>query len=228
MLIEAYGSYVCIVKLHCDMIDDFDDTFIAYLNEAKKRFNILLWEDHKYADIGNTMHLQLHGGVHKVSEWADLISCHALVGSSSLRAIAQNSHIMIILITQMSTEGNILDASYTERALQIAKSVDNVIGIVCQDALYNVQPLLTFVPGIRLHNSETSQTSDGCGQQYNSIQNKSFADIFVIGRALTNGIYETTTEYNENETSEQQWVNAKCEKRIMHFTHSETVDIQSQ
>ena len=59
----------------------------------------------------------------------------------------------------MSCEGNLLDAAYARQAVQLARQIDSVVGVVCQTELPAMAPLLAFVPGI----APDAQT-DGQGQ----------------------------------------------------------------
>lgn len=52
-LAEDVGDYVCVLKTHADIIDDFSDQTIKRLNEVSRRKNFLLFEDRKFGDIGS-------------------------------------------------------------------------------------------------------------------------------------------------------------------------------
>ena len=190
-IIEAIGTHVCIVKLHADIINDFDEAFIAYLLHAKRTYGFMLWEDRKFADIGHTVRRQLHGGVHRISSWADIVSCHAVAGRPAIDALTSVSETkaltnvpMVVLVASLSCADNLLDATYTQRAISIARNHPHVVGVVTQHALPtpDAAALLTFVPGITLR---SEVVSDAFGQQYCTMDDKAFADVLVIGRAIT-------------------------------------------
>ena len=86
----------------------------------------------------------------------------------------------------MSTEGHLMTREYQHDVVEIAESSDNVIGVVCQHEMpfsdTRREKLLHIVPGISLNRS-----GDNKGQTYSSPEERSFADIYVIGR----GIYES-------------------------------------
>ena len=52
-LAEDVGDYICVLKTHADIIDDFSDHTIKRLNEVSRRKNFLLFEDRKLGDIGS-------------------------------------------------------------------------------------------------------------------------------------------------------------------------------
>ena len=181
-LIHKVGKDICILKIHSDMIINFHDNY-SYnrdvLIQLKKEYNFKIWEDRKFADIGHIMKRQLNNGI---SDWADIISVHPISGKKSLEELR---NIDIILIGEMSSEGHLLNEIYQQEVINIAENVENVIGIVCQHKMSD--KLLHIVPGISIN-----KTGDSQGQQYNTPENRNFADIFVIGR----GIYESDDPFN--------------------------------
>ena len=175
-VIEELGEYICILKIHYDIISDFHDNLektIMDLNKYKKKYNFLIWEDRKFADIGMVMARQVKN---HISRWADIVSVHSIAGLESVKTL---DFISIFLIAELSSKGNLTDSNYIIRSTIISEELDNVIGIVCQHKIKCGK--LMVVPGISLKKSE-----DGMGQQHDCIDSpsKKFADIFVIGRGI--------------------------------------------
>lgn len=54
-LAEDIGDYICVLKTHADIIDDFSERTIKGLKEISRRKSFLIFEDRKFADIGSTM-----------------------------------------------------------------------------------------------------------------------------------------------------------------------------
>ena len=176
--IIALASEVSIFKLHCDIIDDFDDNFIEQLKILKKHYNILIWEDRKFSDIGFITNQQLNGGIYKISEWADIVTFHSTCGYKS---IPIDTNLIIFLVVELSVEGHLCDTNYIEKSIQIANTHPNILGVVCQHDIQHLQKnILKIVPGISLN----KQKKDNYNQIYNKIENKNFADIFVVGRSI--------------------------------------------
>ena len=175
-LVNKIGKDICILKIHSDMIINFHDNYFYncdMLNKLKRKYQFKIWEDRKFADIGHVMKRQIEN---RISDWADIVSVHPISGKKSVEEI---KNIDIILIAEMSTEDHLLNEIYQKQVIDIAENVENVVGIVCQHKMS--EKLLHIVPGISIH-----KTGDSQGQQYNTPNNRKFADIFVIGR----GIYE--------------------------------------
>lgn len=79
-LVEHTAPFICLLKTHVDIIEDFSDNFVNSLKALAVKHNFLIMEDRKFADIGNTVGLQYSKGVYKISEWADLVTVHSLPG----------------------------------------------------------------------------------------------------------------------------------------------------
>ena len=57
---EEVGDYICVLKTHADIIDDWSVKTIGGLVEISKRKNFLLFEDRKLGDIGSRQWNTLH------------------------------------------------------------------------------------------------------------------------------------------------------------------------
>src|SRR5690606_3551316 len=86
-LAEEVGSHVVALKLHTDIIKDFSFELIEKLKLIAKEKEFLLFEDRKFADIGNTQELQFKEGVYKIADWADMVTAHPIaeIGRASCR-----------------------------------------------------------------------------------------------------------------------------------------------
>ena len=175
-LINQVGDKICILKLHTDIMIDFHSNFnenCNLLKEMKKKYDFLIWEDRKLADIGSIMQKQ----VNIIRNWADIVTIHPLAGKDSVNCI---QGIEIIFIVEMSTNDNIMNHNYRLSVMDMAENCPNVIGVVSQHKVS--ENLLHFVPGISI-----SSNGDNMGQSYSLPSSKKFADVFVVGR----GIYKS-------------------------------------
>ncbi|CAH1134115.1 unnamed protein product [Ceutorhynchus assimilis] len=186
-LAEQVGPYICALKTHIDIIEDFSSNLLSPLKEIAHRHNFLLFEDRKFADIGKTVELQFSKGIHLISSWASLVTAHSLLGKGVLDGIkaASLDSCGVFLLAETSAAGSLITESYTKSTVKLASDYPQLVaGIVCQNNLFLDNPgLIQLTPGVNIN-----KTSDNMGQQYNSpefVVGKKGADIAVVGRGIT-------------------------------------------
>ena len=191
-LADAVGPHICMLKTHIDIIDDFDQDLITQLKQKAHEHRFLICEDRKFADIGSTVQAQYAGGIYRIAEWADIIIAHAIAGPAIIDALAAcNPHCALLLLTQMSSKDNLIDATYTHKACAWAAAYSQqVIGIIGQDAQVPHAFQLKCTPGINLQNKGDTQ-----GQQYATPEHmiaKMMTDIIIVGRGIYQAADPTT------------------------------------
>lgn len=213
-LVESIGPYICVLKTHVDVIEDFNENFIKALRSLATKYNFLIMEDRKFADIGNTVSMQYSKGVYNISDWADLVTCHSLPGQGILdglkKGVGDYSNRGVFLLAEMSSKGNLINPKYTKDTMELAMdgvNSDFIAGIVCQNVGIVTNPgLIQLTPGVQL-----SHTSDELLQQYNSpevvVKDKG-ADIAVVGRGITNS---TNAAVTAKQYRDQLWT-AYCDR----------------
>ncbi len=190
---DIAGPYICVLKTHVDIIDDFSVDFVRSLQALAKKHNFLIMEDRKFADIGNTVSLQYSSGIFHISDWAHLVTAHSLSGPSILQGLkhalsGSSANRGVFVLAELSSAGSLVTQTYTESTMKLLSSTpdaDFVVGVVCQSKGVVQDPgLLQLTPGCKIDN-----TTDGLGQQYDTpefVIKEKAADIAVVGRGIMN------------------------------------------
>lgn len=195
-LAKVAGPHIVMLKLHVDIIEDFNSDFIQRLKLMALKYDFLIMEDRKFADIGNTVSLQYGHGIYKIAEWADLITVHSVSGPSIIEGLQKALKTYnvteprgIFLIAEMSSKNASTVGEYVKNTISMGESSDLVAGFVCQSNVSTNPGLIQLTPGIQL-----SKSSDDLGQQYNTpeIVVNAGADIAVIGRGITEATDQLT------------------------------------
>lgn len=212
-LANVAGPFICVLKLHVDIIEDFNFGFIEKLKSVAKMHNFLLMEDRKFADIGNTVALQYTAGPFRIADWADLVTAHSLPGEPVLKGlkaqIGGRTDRGVFLLAELSSAGNLIKADYTKATVDIATSsvdADIVAGVVSQNNVFNQPGLIQLTPGVQL-----AKGGDELGQQYNTpdfVVKEKGADIAVVGR----GIYQAKDVATVAESYQQALWTAYCDR----------------
>lgn len=183
-LAQALGPYVCGIKLHLDTISEPWKGREKLLREIASDYGFLIIEDRKFSDIGKIVKKQMKGK----EAFCDVITAHAISGPGTLEALREYG-VGILLIAQMSSEGNLCGEDYTKKVVGLGKQFrDLVYGFVCQEKLCD--DFMSFCPGVKLN-----EGGDALGQQYRTPQEVrgKGVDFLIVG----SGIYESADPVNE-------------------------------
>ena len=193
-ILDKIGNDIFGIKIHSDIILDWNDNVIDKLIEYKKKFKIVIIEDKKWCDIGNTIKLQLQNQLYKYEKWVDMFTVHSISGEGPVKSIYNyNNNIKVLLVAEMSTQDNLIDENYTKKTINIAHNNKNVIGYICQNKIDN-DLYLHMSPGVNINTNK-----DDNKQNYNHPKKmiEKGIDYLIVGRGLylSNNIEDEIKKY---------------------------------
>ena len=213
-IVDTVGPFVALVKTHVDIVEDFDWDLIEQLSALSIKHKFLIFEDRKFADIGNTVSLQYSSGVHRIAHWSHLTNAHLIPGPgiiAGLAAVGTPLQRGLLLLAEMSTKGSLTTGAYTTANVQAAMEDDSefVMGFIAMHRVHEdpahippgatdaqkAKDLLVLTPGVGL-----DVQGDGKGQQYRTphqVVHDSGSDLIIVGRGIYSAMLSKGIERDE-------------------------------
>jgi orotidine 5'-phosphate decarboxylase subfamily 1/orotate phosphoribosyltransferase len=191
-ILDDVGPEIVMLKTHVDILDDYDEKFVPKLQEYSKKYDFLIFEDRKFADIGNTVHKQYRSGIYKIAYWAEYVTVHMVAGESILKGLFDGIESRSsFILARMSSQGNLINETYSRKCFEIARRnpmlVSGFIGHgkdvedIKRFKAKFPPGMLLLMPGVKLEKG-----SDSMGQQYITVEEavQGGADCIIVGRGI--------------------------------------------
>ncbi len=183
---ELLGPEICVLKTHIDILEDFDEETTRELTRLSHLHNFVIFEDRKFADIGNTVKLQYEKGIYQIAKWAQITNAHTIPGPSiieGLKTVGLPLGNALLLLAEMSSKGTLAHGQYSQETLKMAlQHKDFVIGFITQKKLIDDPLFINMTPGVQLESKQGE-----LGQQYTTPWGAIYeneTDIIIVGRGI--------------------------------------------
>lgn len=200
-LVDNLHNKIVGIKLHINTLIDFDPKHVNKLVELKNKYELIIIEDGKFADIGNIVIKQL-SSYNQIHKWADLITIHSVTGDGIIESVSNKfPHVGLLLIAELSTKNNLINDDYIKNTTNMYNNNKNKIsGFICQNKIFNHVnkfDTLTFSPGINFNSK-----GDNHDQTYRNPlngQTEQTGLYWIIGRGIyeSNDVIDACEKYKE-------------------------------
>jgi len=210
-VLDICGPYICMVKLHPDLLYDWVANPLRHANTLKElaeRYNFMIMADLKLVDVPAISYKQLVNPNYLVHTWADFVTVMSVNYSGIVTYLASKDitrNIIPVLVTEMNTRTELFqEADYQNFVAGLLEGVQIVVSQRSYAGLLKAKNIMSMTPGVIIHPA----TGNNPLQKYRTIQEAICQDgnqIVIIGGSILNVEYMTDILANIQQAAKQSW-----------------------
>ena len=214
-VLDICGPYICMVKLHPDLLYDWVSNPLRHSNTLKELadlYNFMIMADLKLVDVPAISYKQLVNPNYLIHTWADFVTVMSINYSGIVTYLASKDitrNITPVPVTEMNVSGSSLfqEADYQNfvAGLLDAGGVQIVVSQRSYAGLLKAKNIMSMTPGVIIHPA----TGDNPLQKYRTIQEAICQDgnqIVIIGGSIINTEYMADILANIQTAATQSWM----------------------
>ena len=133
-LLEQVGPHIAALKTHVDLIDDWSAEEWSKFCDTAEQYNLLIFEDRKFADIGKISRSQM-AGIYDIRSWSNIVTAHLISGPDIVGGLQAGWSDVgreggVLLLAQMSSRGNLLTENYCDSVVAKGVASEGVLGFI--------------------------------------------------------------------------------------------------
>lgn len=213
-VLDICGPYICMVKLHPDLLYDWVANPLRHANTLKdlaERYNFMIMADLKLIDVPAISYKQLVNPNYLIHTWADFVTVMTVNYTSIVTYLSSKDitrNIIPVPVTEMNVNGSVIfqEADYQNF---VAGLLDANVQIVVSQRSYagllKEKNIMAMTPGVII-NPETNGTNPL--QKYRTIREAICRDgnqIVIIGGSILNVEYMRDIQTNIQQAAKQSW-----------------------
>ena len=188
LVLDKCGPHICMVKLHSDLIADWDSNTIKELKELADKHKFFMMEDAKLIDVPHINKLKMTNTKHVIRDWADAITVH-WSNYLDTRSEIEGLSIQPICVTDMNTVNDDVKLVNFDTVRELLIDTDKttrVHNIVHQRVFKKNGNVFKMTPGV-VEDSKDLRYVDN--KRYRTIENAIVRDrnhVVIIGSNIIN------------------------------------------
>ena len=201
-ILEKCAPYICMVKLHLDLLLDWNHEATQQILEMSKKHNFMILEDAKLDDVPQIVEKKVYEGYHKFGNWVDAVTMNTVNfldnSNAILRSSKKNRHegvykdLYCIPVGQYNILNSLVDKNYVsnfKNKLLDEKDDRFKVRTIIQQTLYKTSnEFLRMTPGVV--ESEEDFIFNDDKLRYRSIESAMVRDrnhvVIIGGNIITN------------------------------------------